>query len=548
MRLPVLSARRLTVVLLGTAAISAACGVPTDQPLAPDPAPDPAPPALDVSAAVLPEVRISEIHYDDVDTDVGEAVEVSFPVGTDLTGWRIVRYNGDNASAAVVYTTPAPTNSENLAALTPTVCTGGARAVVVVTYPLNGLQNGSRDGIALVNGNTVVELLSYEGTFTVGGAPSDANPAGGLTSTDIGVAEGGATPDGASLKRTTAGDNTWLVSNDDDFGVCNDAGGGGPTIGPLDHVTVSGPTTVNVGATITLTALAEDADGDDITAGTVTWSDGDSPNVTVTPTGPRTANVTGDVVGGPVTITASLTVDGVTRSDGHEVTVTSGVPSATNVRISEFHYDDESGDSGEAIEVEGDAGGSLAGWSLVLYNATGGLSYATIPLTGTLGSACAGNRGVLSFDAVGLQNGPNDGIALVNNLGQVVEFLSYEGVLTANDGPAIGMTSTDVGVDEDPAPPDGRSLQRAGNGVWFGPATATFGACNPATPPPPTPSGLTIIGRAASDPPLPISYQDRLFAQSPPGTTLPKGKVTWSVDPSTPFATVRPAERRVSGA
>ena len=48
-------------------------------------------------------------------------------------------------------------------------------------------------------------------------------------------------------------------------------------------------------------------------------------------------------------------------------------------------------DAGEAVEIEGDANGSLAGWKLVLYSgstgsATQGQSYATIDLAGTLGA------------------------------------------------------------------------------------------------------------------------------------------------------------------
>ncbi|MGH7673341.1 MAG: hypothetical protein ACREMC_10630, partial [Gemmatimonadales bacterium] len=42
----------------------------------------------------LPVVRISEIHYDNTGADAGEAIEISGPAGADLTGWRIVLYNG----------------------------------------------------------------------------------------------------------------------------------------------------------------------------------------------------------------------------------------------------------------------------------------------------------------------------------------------------------------------------------------------------------------------------------------------------------------------
>ena len=40
-------------------------------------------------------VFINEIHYDNVSTDSGEAIEIAGPAGTDLTGWSVVLYNGN---------------------------------------------------------------------------------------------------------------------------------------------------------------------------------------------------------------------------------------------------------------------------------------------------------------------------------------------------------------------------------------------------------------------------------------------------------------------
>jgi hypothetical protein len=66
----------------------------------------------------------------------------------------------------------------------------------------------------------------------------------------------------------------------------------------------------------------------------------------------------------------------------------------------------------------------------------------------------------------------------------VLQFLSYEGSFTATAGVASGMTSQDVGVDEDPAPATGMSLQLTGTGVtygdftWSGPAPASPGFLN----------------------------------------------------------------------
>ncbi|MEO1592977.1 MAG: endonuclease, partial [Cyanobacteria bacterium J06632_22] len=44
-------------------------------------------------------VFISEIHYDNASTDVGEFIEVTGTAGADLTGYSLVLYNGSNGTA-----------------------------------------------------------------------------------------------------------------------------------------------------------------------------------------------------------------------------------------------------------------------------------------------------------------------------------------------------------------------------------------------------------------------------------------------------------------
>src|SRR5262249_1418265 len=91
-------------------------------------------------AVTLPSVRFSELHYDNVGTEVGEAIEVEGPADTDLTGWSIVLYNGTGG---------APYTTTPLSGTIPGSCSG--RGVVFVSYPSNGIQNGSPDGMALVD-------------------------------------------------------------------------------------------------------------------------------------------------------------------------------------------------------------------------------------------------------------------------------------------------------------------------------------------------------------------------------------------------------------
>lgn len=167
-----------------------------------------------------------------------------------------------------------------------------------------------------------------------------------------------------------------------------------------------------------------------------------------------------------------------------------GSASAATVFINEIHYDNTGADTGEAIEVAGPAGTNLAGWSLVLYNGSGGAPYATINLAGSLPNQQSG-FGTLSFAAVGLQNGSPDGIALVDGASTVVQFLSYEGTFTAVGGPANGQFSVDIGVTENGSGPVGDSLQLVGSGTtsadftWATTQPNTFGAVN---------SGQTFAG------------------------------------------------------
>ena len=153
------------------------------------------------------------------------------------------------------------------------------------------------------------------------------------------------------------------------------------------------------------------------------------------------------------------------------------------VFINEFHYDDSGSDQGEAVEIAGPAGTDLNGWQIIGYNGNGGVMYKTVDLSGTIPDQ-EGCMGTLDFSFSGMQNGAPDGLALVDINGNVVEFISYEGTMTASEGPASGMSSTDVGVSESSSTPRGDSLQRTGTGsapgdfTWSGPSSASRGSVN----------------------------------------------------------------------
>lgn len=158
---------------------------------------------------------------------------------------------------------------------------------------------------------------------------------------------------------------------------------------------------------------------------------------------------------------------------------------ATSVFINEIHYDNTGGDVGEFFEVAAPIGEDLTGWSVALYNGNDGGTYNTLDLSGkTLVED--GNYAFLAIylPSNGLQNGSPDGLALVDNNGITVQFLSYEGTFDATNGPAIGLTSTDIGVTEPSTTPVGFSLQLSGTGsvysdfTWLAPDAETPDAAN----------------------------------------------------------------------
>lgn len=157
-------------------------------------------------------VFINELHYDNVDVDVGEAVEIAGPAGTSLTGWSVVLYNGSNGT---VYDTIP------LSGTIPDQCSGFGTVVALPGGSNPQIQNGSPDGLALVSPQGVVQFLTYEGSFT-----ATNGPAQGMVGTDIGVSEPGSTPVGHSLALAGSGGSgyesfTWQPPAPASFGACN---------------------------------------------------------------------------------------------------------------------------------------------------------------------------------------------------------------------------------------------------------------------------------------------------------------------------------------
>ena len=508
-------------------------------------------------------VFINEIHYDNDGADAGEAIEVSGPAGTDLEGWTLALYNGSNGSEY---------GSIALSGIIPDQSSGFG----TLSFEKSGIQNGSPDGLALIdNNNAVVQFLSYEGSLVAVGGPAD-----GQSSTDIGIAENGTEAVGGSLQLTGTGttyaDFVWNslavstfgnVNTDQSFGTSTDPGTDpdpepepepdpDPTPDP-DPVTTDFVAFINelhydnaggdvnegveiaayAGAdltgwslvlyngndgssykTVNLSGVVENQNGG---FGTIFFAIAGLQNGS--PDGVALVNADGELVqflsyegsftavGGPadgITSTAinveetsstpetgslHLVGEGEVYSDfTWEITDINsfGAVNAgqtflheTIVFINELHYDNVSTDSNEAIEVAGTAGTDLAGWSLALYNGNDGGVYNTISLSGILPNQ-DNHFGTLAFYPSSIQNGSPDAVALIDAEGNTVQFLSYEGTFAAVDGPATGLTSTDIGVEETGATAAEASLQLTGSGryyadfVWAVTTSNTFGTIN----------------------------------------------------------------------
>ena len=149
------------------------------------------------------------------------------------------------------------------------------------------------------------------------------------------------------------------------------------------------------------------------------------------------------------------------------------VDNDVNVWINEIHYDNIGGDVNERVEIAGSAGIDLTGYRIIEYNGYDGGIVGNYTISGIIVEIENG-LGVKNIFMPDIQNGPDDAIALVDPSGNVIQFLSYEGEVTATNGPAAGMTSTELPVSQQPAVTIGFSMQLTGAGSAYNDFTWTL--------------------------------------------------------------------------
>lgn len=267
--------------------------------------------------------------------------------------------------------------------------------------------------------------------------------------------------------RATSGGGTFRIDDVVVFGTVSSAGPVPPVLNPIGNKSTLTNSTLNVAVTATPT------DSDPVTL-----------SVSNAPVGSSfgSTNATGSFVWanpgptGVYTVTFYATDKDGSDSEQITITVTSTPappqPIQTNIWFNELHYDNVGVDTNEGFEIAGIAGTALSDYSVYLYDNSAGPAfgqvYSNMVLSGTIPDEQNG-YGAVWFGFGGeinqMRNG-SDGLALVYQGTQVVQFLSYEGAFTASNGPANGLLSEDIGTRESSSfTPVDFSLQVCGTGT-----------------------------------------------------------------------------------
>lgn len=398
-------------------------------------------------------VFINEIHYDNTGTDAGEAIEIAGPAGTDLTGWSLVLYNGAGG---------APYDTRALSGIIPNQQAGFG--TLSFSYPVNGIQNGSPDGLALVNpSNTVVQFLSYEGTFTAVGGPAN-----GMLSVDIGVAENGTEPIGQSLRLTGTGqfyeDFTWNAPATASFGAVNQGQSFGADAAPTVLNTNPANNAINVPADTNITITFSESVNATASAFSIECPTG-TPITFTQSASPSNIYTLDPNVNLPFSTVCTVTVNATQITDldvtdppdqmaanfVFSFTVAAAPPVvANNVIINELDSDTPGTDAAEFVELyDGGVGNtSLTGLVVVFFNGSTDTSYRAMDLDGFSTNAdgyfTLGNAAVTGVDLVfpnnTLQNG-EDAVALY--AANATDFPNGTAVTTANLRDAVVYDTAD---------------------------------------------------------------------------------------------------------
>ena len=402
-----------------------------------------------------PAIWINEVNYDTPGTDENEFVEVAGPAGVVLSNYYMAHSDGNDGSVIGDIQMEGTIDDEG--------CGYGA-----VAFDALGLQNGP-DGVALISiaggVTSLVQFISYEGTFT-----ATDGPASGYTSSGIGTQADNIDTlqlGGTATNYSAFAWETNTVSKNS-LNVNQIIAGCVPAPVTNVHFTAAADSLAESSVSYTVTVVKTVADGN--VSGQVqlggTAAPGAGSDYTISATN---FTLNGAVTSATLIVTinddaatepgetiiltlANIAGGAISTPSQFTLTVLGNDLPEPAVWINEINYDPLGSDSNEYVEIAGPAAADLSVYQLVLYN--GSATYGSVTnLSGSIDDEGCGLGAVaFVFAANGLQNGPADGLALATvNAGvtTLVQFLSYEGAITGAEGPAQGFTSTSVGTQTD---------------------------------------------------------------------------------------------------
>lgn len=149
----------------------------------------------------LPNIFINEFHYDNTGGDTDEFVEIAVPYTfTDFNNVTLSLYNGNGGATYDTHSLSSFTSDDKNY--------GGFK---IFHKLISGIQNGNPDGLALDYHGTILQFISYGGTFT-----ATNGPASGMLSTDVGVIEESSSPVGSSIYLTGPNGSSWALQTTGD--------------------------------------------------------------------------------------------------------------------------------------------------------------------------------------------------------------------------------------------------------------------------------------------------------------------------------------------
>jgi len=116
---------------------------------------------------------LNEVDYDNVGTDTAEYVEIlnAGPTPIDLTGYQLVLVNGSGNAVYKTYELGPGTLAagQYLVLGSQSALASVPAGVATISFGTGSdyVQNGAPDGLAIINTNTLVDALSYEGAMTM---------------------------------------------------------------------------------------------------------------------------------------------------------------------------------------------------------------------------------------------------------------------------------------------------------------------------------------------------------------------------------------------